>query len=454
MTSPTPAWLSDPRGNRLGTASPAAAQAMEDASAQWLQGLSGVLASLQQARQADPGWAWPRVMMAAWHLSQGECDGAAQARAHWAGVPALLARAPVREQAHAEAVVAWLDGRWHHACRSWDDLLLAHPRDPLALWLAHQGSLRLGRPQELRARPARVLPEWDETDPLYPQVLGLYALGLADNLLFPQAEDIARRALADGQAVPLAVQAVAQVMHWQGRFEDGTAWLRQHQSIWADDAPQASLGWWLMGLFRLEALDEPGLQRLVDAHLSGPGLRTAGQRHDAVSLLWRMHLVGIDVSARFALLLQGGALDGEDQPAGAHALADLQVMLALLGAGEITRAEHWLARCAAWLMQAEEARHSNHGVARQLGLPLMRALLALQRGDAPGAARSLHGLQASSHRLGGSQAQREWLDLTLLAAAVQAGDQALGRAWLNDRLLTRALTPLTRHWAARLGVAV
>jgi hypothetical protein len=454
MTLPPTAWLSDLRGNRLGTACAVAAQALEDATSQWLQGQSGVPASLAQATQADPAWALPRVLAAAWWLAQGEAHSAGQAHALMAELPGLLATAPAREQAHAEAAAALLDGRWHHACRSWDDLLLAHPRDPLALLQAHHWALRLGRQNELRARPARVLPEWDEADPLYPQVLGLYALGLADNQLYPQAEDIARRALADGQPVPLAVQAVAQVMHWQGRFEDGTAWLRQHQAIWADAAPQASLGWWLMGLFRLEAMDEPGLQRLVDAHLSGPGLRTASQRHDAISLLWRMHLVGIDVSARFALLLQDGALDGDQQPAGEHAFADLQVMLALLGAADTTRAEHWLARCAAHIMQAEEARRSNHAVARQLGLPLMRALLTLGRGDAQGAVQGLHALHATSHRLGGSQAQREWLDLSLLAAAAAAPDPAIGRAWLNERLLTRELTPLTRHWAARLGNAL
>jgi hypothetical protein len=451
MTPPTTARLSDPRDNRLGTASLAAAQALEAATAQWLQGRSSALAALQKAQALDPDWLLPRVLQAGWWLAQGESDGAQRAQSLMDEVQPLCQAAPIRERTHAAAVLALLAGRWHAACRSWDELLLDHPRDPLALLQAQQWALRLGRVTELRARPARALPAWDEQDPLYPQILGLYALGLAHNLLHPQAEDIARRALADEHAVPLAVQAVAEVMHWQGRFEDGTAWLRQHQAVWAEQAPQDALGWWLMGLFRLEAMDEPGLQRLVDAHLSGPALHRATQQHHAISLLWRMHLVGIDVSARFAQLLAQDPLDGPDRLAGEHSLADLQVLQALVGAGETARAEHWVARCAARLLQTEDATHHNHGVAREVALPMMRALLALGRGQGGLAATALHEVHSLAHRLGGSAAQREWLDLTLLAAAAAGPHPAIGRAWLNERRLTRPDSPLTRYWMGRLG---
>ena len=56
-----------------------------------------------------------------------------------------------------------------------------------------------------------------------------------------------------------------------------------------------------------------------------------------------------------------------------------------------------------------------------------------------------------AHRFGGSHAQRDLIDQTLLAAcALPHGDRALGRALLNERLLARGATPQVEHWRARL----
>jgi hypothetical protein len=101
-------------------------------------------------------------------------------------------------------------------------------------------------------------------------------------------------------------------------------------------------------------------------------------------------------------------------------------------------------------MQAEDARRSNHTTAREVGLPLMRGLLAFARGDDDAAVQSLQGARAQAHRLGGSHAQRDLIDQTLMAASARASHHAVGRALLNERRMAKPLTPLTRHWAERL----
>ncbi len=81
-------------------------------------------------------------------------------------------------------------------------------------------------------------------------------------------------------------------------------------------------------------------------------------------------------------------------------------------------------------------------------------LLALSRGEGPRALASLHAMRNSGHRLGGTAVRREWLDHTLLSAACEVGAADIGRALLNERRMSRPQTPLTRHWAARLGLAL
>jgi len=205
-----------------------------------------------------------------------------------------------------------------------------------------------------------------------------------------------------------------------------------------------------MGLFRLEALDISGLHRLIDAHLTGDDLQITLQRLDAVSLLWRMRLVGTDVGARFVELLKTWKPD--ETEAGYYAFNDLHYVLALLGAEEIVQAERWVALCAQRAMRAEDARRSNHRMTRDVGLPLMRGLLASAQGDHAQATQLLYKARAESQRLGGSHAQRDLIDQTLLHASAQTPHRTVGRALLNERLLAKPVTPLTRHWAEQLQV--
>ena len=305
------------------------------------------------------------------------------------------------------------------------------------------------RPGCASARPAR-LPAWDEADPLFAHVLALYAFGLEEGNLYPQAEGVGRRALAIDPRVPWAVHAVAHVMEMQGRFEEGSAWLSQHKAGWAEGNGFAGHLWWHKGLFRLEALDTAGVLRLVDNHLSGSALQVTLQRVDAASLLWRLHLLGEDVSAQCAALLAGWALGDDD--AGHYAFNDVHALLAMLGAGELPRAEAWLSRCARRALDVEDARRANHQMAREVGLPLMRGLIAFAHGDADGATGLIYPVRGIAQRFGGSHAQRDLIDQTLLAAAAIGGHQALGRALVNERSMAKPLTPLTRHWIERLAL--
>jgi hypothetical protein len=442
--------LTDPRGNLTATSSRAAADAAENALWRMMSFFDLPLADLDLAIAADPGWAMPHVMKAGFLLSLTETSLVPEAALHLERARGLGGGATARERAHLEAASLLLQGRWPQACQVWDQLLLDHPRDALALQWAHLWDFYRGDCASLRLRPARVLPEWDDDDPLLPFVWGLYAFGLEECNLYPQADEAGRRALAGGTKVPWAVHAVAHVMEMQGRFEEGASWLRQHQPGWAEGNGFAGHLWWHMGLFRLEALDHAGVLRLVDSHFTGAVLQCTLQRVDAAALLWRLHLQGVEVDACFRALVDGWPL--ADQEPGHYAFNDLHLLLALLGAGEAARAEAWLARCAERALAGDDARRANHSMAREVGLPLMRGLSAFARGQHDAAVVTLHPVRAIAQRFGGSHAQRDLIDQTLLAACACGSHKGLGRALLNERLMARAVTPLTRHWAQRLDL--
>jgi hypothetical protein len=410
------------------------------------------LADLDAAIAEDPAWSLPHAMKAGFLYSLTEPTLLAEGHAHLDRAvllaDAAVGGAPRRERAHLEALRLVRDGRWHAACRQWDELLLEFPRDALALQWAHLWDFYRGDARNLRLRPARALPEWDAGDPLYPHLLGLHAFGLEECNLLPQAEDAGRQALSLEARSPWAIHAVAHVMDMQGRFDDGGAWLRLHQPNWADNGYAIHL-WWHLALFRLEAMDEVGVLRLVDAHLAGDAMQITLNRVDAAAMLWRLHLLGVDVVDRFELLLRHWPL--ADDQAGFYAFNDVHTVIAMLGAGQQGRAEAWLSRCAERVLLPDQSRRANQSVAREVGLPVMRALVAFGRGDVDAAATTLYSAREVAQRFGGSHAQRDLLDLSLLAAAAR-GSGAIGRAVLNERLLARPVSPMTRHWAERLGV--
>lgn len=439
----------DVRGNPCSSAHVSARDAAEQALWRMMSFYDTPLADLDAAIAADPGWALPHIMKAGFLLSLTEPALVAEAASHLTTAGGLMQHATPREQAHLHAVQATLEGRWQAACRIWGELLVEHPRDALALQWAQLWDFYSGDAQGLRQRPARALPEWDHQDPLYAHVLALWAYGLEENNLYAQAEESGRRALDINPRVPWAVHAVAHVMDMQGRFEEGAAWLRLHQPAWAEGNGFAGHLWWHKALFRLEAMDIAGVLRLLDAHLSGPQLQITLQRLDAASLLWRLHLMGHDMSAQCSALVQGWGLEQAHAP-GHYAFNDVHAVLALLGSGNVARAETWVARCAEQALQPRDASRNNHTMAREVGLPLMRGLCTLARGDADRATALIAPVLGHATRLGGSHAQRDLINQTLLAAAAQGRNRKLGCALLNERLMAKPETPLTRYWIDRL----
>ena len=437
----------DPRGNAVSTRSAEAIASTERALWRMMSFYGTPLDDLAAAHAADPAWPLPLLMHAGFLLSLTEPSVLAGARALLDRAEPMLGRANHRERDHLVALHTLLAGDWHGACREWEALLLQHPRDALALQWAHLFDFYRGDATQLRQRVARVLPEWDEHDPLHPYVLGQYAFGLEECQLYAQAEETGRRALAGSAKVPWAIHAVAHVMEMQGRHHEGSAWMMRWHGDWAEGNGFAGHLGWHQALFALEALDHAEALRLFDAHLDADPAQITLQHVDASALLWRLQLLGADVGARWARLIEGWDLS--DHAAGTFPFNDLHALLALIGAGELVRAQAW-ARLVA--TRAERSGGSNRAVARDVGGPLMRGLLAFAQGRFDEAIESLYPARALASRLGGSHAQRDLIDQTLLAAAARAVDRSAGRALLNERRLARPETPLTAHWAARLGL--
>ena len=435
----------DPRGNPVSTASADALVHAETALWRMVSFFDAPIGDIDAAIERDPQWMFPHLMRANFLLTLTEPSLLREARA---ALKQAEAMAPLgttqRERAHLGATKRCLSGDWQGACDAWQAILAEHPRDLYALQWAHLFDFYRGDAAQLRQRPQLTLARLKKDDPLRRYVLGMHAFGLEECREYALAEAAGREAVDGAAKVPWATHAVAHVMEMQGRHEAGREWLHARETDWAEGNGFAGHHWWHLALFHIEAMDLDGALALYDQHLSSAHAELTLQRLDGAALLWRLHLLGADVGSRWDDIATGWDLS----PAGIghSAFNDLHGLLVLIGQGRMAAARSFVH---AAQQQAETRRSSEWSVA----LPLMRGLLAFGHEDQAEALRLIVPLRGQAHRFGGSHAQRDLIDQTLLAASAEAGEADTGRQLLEQRGPGKAKTPLTQHWRRRVGPA-
>jgi tetratricopeptide (TPR) repeat protein len=293
----------------------------------------------------------------------------------------------------------------------------------------------------LRDRVARVLPDWDESIPGYGYVLGMHAFGLEETGDYARAEVAGRKALHLNRRDPWAVHAVAHVMEMQGRLGEGVAWLESRADDWAPDNGFAFHNWWHLALYYLDLGRHERVLALYDREIHPRPTGLALNMIDASAMLWRLGLRGVDVGARWAAIADEWAPKADDR---FYAFNDVHAMMAFVGAGRYAEGEALLARMVAGAERAD----SNGMMTREVGLPVARALLAFGRGRYAETVGLLRPVRLVAHRFGGSHAQRDVLSLTLIEAALRAGQHRLAKALAAERMQLKPSSPF--NWKLSL----
>ena len=435
----------DGRGCPVSTASSRAIEHAEKALWRMVSYYGNALDDLDAAIAEDPAWPLPHVMKANALLSMTERGLGLMAAESLQRAAELAAagRGNDRERRHIAATRLCAGGQWQQACDAWERILLDHPQDLVALQIAHLFDFYRGDARNLHRRVARVLPEWSTQAPLYSFVLGMHAFGLEESNLHPHALEAGQAALEMEARDPWAVHAVTHVHEMQGRFDEGARFLASCSDDWSPDNGFAFHNWWHLALFHLERCDTSAALAVLDERVM-PGAEFALQRIDISALLWRLRLMGVDAGERWRASADAWP---EAPEVGYYAFNDLHAVLSLVGAGRLDDVER--------VIEAARERSGEHStvgaMAADVGVPLMLGVLAYGRGRYADAADSLWAVRDGCHRFGGSHAQRDLVDQTLMDAAIRAGQRQLARHLLNERLLTKPRSPLTQHWAARIG---
>lgn len=327
-------------------------------------------------------------------------------------------RSTDRERSHVHAVVAHLQGA--------SEPLLAHletyPRDALLLsvavpTIAFSGVTRV---------PAQAWDIVESAAPAYGDDWwfgGLLGFIRQEQGRFDEAMDLATRSLAENAGAGHSVHARAHVHYETGDHDAGLAWITDWIDTSGPDADNLAHFSWHAALHELSNGDLGSVRRRFENELAPPRVTGCRALVDSASLLWRWSLTpgadSIPDAADVIEQVENRDLFEPDTP-----FLAMHAALGLCAAGDIDRLEQLRRWCSG---------HDDH-VQRRVAGTLCDALLAMRRGAYDAAADRLGAIAKTAWQLGGSDAQREVIEDTRIAALIAADRNVEAAAMLDARL--------------------
>lgn len=400
----------DCNGCTVSGATPTALRAHDRALAALLAWRSGAESHLAAAAADAPRFVMVHATQAWMRLSSRDPRVVASARPLLANTVGLPAND--RERGHLDAIGAVLRDDYEAAKARLGELLRTHPRDVLALHMAHALDHVTGDITTLRDRVAAVLPAWPRDLPGCHAVLAMHAFGLVEHGEYEAAEQAAREALALNPDDARAHHDMAHVFEMTDRADAGSRWLLDHRHVWEGTSVVATHCWWHLALFQFAQGRLDAALALYDERMRADHASGLADLIDATALLWRIQLAGGHLGDRWHDLCTAWSAHIDNRFC---SFTDLHAMLAFIGGQDWDR----VGRLEGNLLRAQ-ALATRYGTStRELGLPVCRAVSAFGRSDYLRAITLLASVPAVAHRLGGSHAQRDVLHLTLAAAVEQ-----------------------------------
>lgn len=433
----------DRRGLPLSTTSDLAAERYREGVDLLLSAWPGAAEALEEAVAADTHFALAYAARARLHAIRAE---PAEARARIATATVIVARhGTERERSHVEILSLAINSQAARAL----DRALAHadawPRDVLILSLP-LGAFGLfafsGMPDHDQARVdlcERHARHFEADDWWF---LTYRGWAHAEKGAVTVGRDLAQRAYELRKSNANAVHALSHAMYEGGAGEDAerliAAWLPGYDRT---GPLHGHIAWHAA----LVALERHGPQRALEIYAEHvqPSV-SAGMPinvvSDTASLLWRLHAYGHTVPE--GLWEAASAYAGPLFAEAGFPFAD--VHMALLAAATGDRAA--VARRVEALTALVEAGILAAG---PVVPAICRAALAFAEEDYAGCVRILEPVAAEVVRIGGSGAQREVVEDTLLLALMRSGESAKARTLL-DRRLHRRPSPRDARWRCLL----
>ena len=329
-----------------------------------------------------------------------------------------------REQGFVRAVEAWVDGDVALSSALLEHHVREFPRDLVALKLAHYHLFNRGDSPGMLRLALTALPAAADVSYLH----GMLAFAWEQCHLLEEAEAAARRALAMRRKEPWAQHALAHVMLTQGRIHEGHRFLAEVSDSWVGlNSFMVTHNWWHQALFALELEAHDEVLSLYDTQVWGVAKDYSQDQVNAISLLARLEIAGVDVGERWQDVADHLLDHLGDQ---VLPFLDMQYLYGLARAGR-PAADTLLRNIENHAAQAPAA---SANIWQRVCVPASRGLLAHARRDWERAVDELGQALPRMAEIGGSHAQRDLFSQLHLDALIRSGKLSAAQHRLQQQL--------------------
>jgi hypothetical protein len=395
-----------------------AAAHYRDAQERILKVQVGAESALRAAVDADPEFALGHATLA---LVGHDFDLEEDTRPHLRTALLTAARATERERSFVDVVSSRVRGASDH-----QDWLLhhlkEHPRDAMALniavpTIAFSGAVEV--PEQAWALVESARPVFGE-DWWYG---GLLAFVRQEQGYFDEADELATGALAAEPAAGHAAHALAHVFYETDRHADGLRWIDGWLVDNRDTTFHPSHYSWHAALHELAMGDETAVRIRYARELAPTSVQGIRALVDSASLLWRAR---IDDSWPGALPINEllAVVDDQLLVEPPTAFVAMHAAVALAAGGDAIGLR----------LLGRRAALDSRPDYRRLVVPLAAAMAALVDNHPDRAAQILLRLLPEAEHFGGSKAQREVIELTLLHALMESRNSGAAQQLIQDAL--------------------
>jgi len=385
----------------------------------------GAIVAFDRAIAADPGFALARVGKAQVLMRQGDVGAA---RAAQVAAKEVATGLPAREASHVAFFDLVFAGQADPAIAALHAHLTAWPRDALVLASAANPNGLIGASGCI-GQKHQIAVLMDSLAPHYGNdfwFLAHHAMALSEDGQLAAARPKIERSVAANPNNAHGAHALAHVCYESGDLDTARAFLPSWLATYPRDGFFHGHVSWHLSLCELQAGNWEEALRLyqdaiaLDRHSGGPQQRMS----DATAFLWRSELAGRPRDTAAWRAMYEYANSALPQPG--SGLADLHVILAQAVVGDDAALD---ARARQMEALAREGRYPSGSY-----LPsLSRGLAAFERGDFSAAIEALAPLAGESERIGGSRAQHDLIEFTLLKAYLNAERLEEARDLLSTR---------------------
>ena len=412
----------------LTTDSPRAADRYVETIDRFLSQTYGADQAIAQAIEADDNLA---VAHAAKALFQMYAMNMADARETIAHARKLAVSATKRERQHVQAISLMIEGDSHKALRLIREHLDEFPRDMLMVRLANRllilgcsGAGIPNFPEELLSMLKPLRSEYGEDWAF----LGQYAFAHHETGYFDDALKYAERSLDIRLDNANASHSVAHVFFETGDPDGGSDFLGDWLDGYDRRGPFNVHLSWHQALFQLATGRPENAVTLYEDYIRPSVIKkNLGSLADSASLMWRMKIYGDGQPGPWEEVREI-ALPAAEKPG--PAFRDAHAALTFAAGGfteELGRMINGLG----------ESATAGSALASEVTLPLVKGIEAFAHGAYDDAADNLDGLVEQLPRIGGSHAQREVFEDTILESYIRAGRYDKAQTLLDTRLKRR-----------------